>query len=67
METVDDGIWESWSQIFADLYSTNGVKHFWSLRRQYFAPEFREYLEHDLFLRPVSKTYTPLSAGNVPG
>ncbi len=62
---LDEGIWLGWSKILTDVYQTPGIQNFWQRRRQYFASDFRNYLETDLFVREPSPDYRPLGTSPI--
>jgi hypothetical protein len=57
---MDDALLSSWSAITAGVSATPGFKQFWAQRRHVYSPEYREWLETEVFPRAVGETYNPL-------
>ena len=52
----------SWSRVMTDMSDKPGFKFFWEERNYIFSPEFREYLEADVFVKEGegNPNYRPL-------
>ena len=59
-DLMDDALLISWSNIVARMSSTPGFQQFWESRRYTYAPEFREWIESEVFPREGSEGYDPL-------
>ncbi len=48
---MDESLLLSWSQVLKNTSATPGFKLFWAQRSYIFSPEFRKYLEAEVFLK----------------
>ena len=57
---MDETLLLSWSRVVSDIFETPGFQLFWGQRKHVFAPEFREYLEAEVFTKKGDPNYRPL-------
>ena len=56
---LEPDTWASWSRMFADYLRSPGIQAYWALRRDFFSPAFREYMDS---LDPTAPSVRPATS-----
>ncbi|MHC4977258.1 MAG: hypothetical protein ACYTF7_11760 [Planctomycetota bacterium] len=59
---IDEGMWSGWQAFFAQYLTAPGAVWYWERRPDFFAPEFRSWVESVIAARPESRRH-----GRIPG
>ncbi len=59
---LDEAFRTNWSRIMTDIYQAPGFRAFWEQRKYFFAEEFTNYCETEMFSKQSPPGYRPLGA-----
>ena len=57
---IDESLLSSWGRVLASIHPSPGFLRFWEQRSYIFSPEFREYMETEVFTKEAVPHYSPL-------
>lgn len=60
---IDGSLLSSWGRVLAGIYPSPGFRRFWEQRSYIFSPEFREFMETEVFVQEGDPNYRPLGVG----